>query len=105
MFNDKADRDGSTASTLAGSVALKVLFAPLPSSLVSRGVSMRAAVFSEHGGPEALEPAPSEIRVMSLVSEGRLAPVIHGDMPLDHTRCAHAPREAGEVFGRLVLFP
>ena len=113
MCNDKVDGGGSIASTLAASAALKVLFAPLPSSSVSKGVSMRAAVLSEHGGPEVIriaegeapEPALSEVRVMSPVSEGRLVPVIHGVMPLDDTRSAHAPLEAGEVFGRLVLFP
>ena len=42
---------------------------------------------------------------MSLVSEGRLAPVIHGVTLLDHTRRAHAPLEAGEVLCTLVLFP
>ena len=44
-------------------------------------------------------------RVMNLVFEGRLAPVIHGVMPLDDTRRAHELLEAGEVFGKLVLVP
>jgi hypothetical protein len=60
VFNDKADGGGSTASTLAVSAALKVLFAPLPSSSVSKGVSMRAAVFFEHGGPEVIRIAEAE---------------------------------------------
>ena len=42
---------------------------------------------------------------MSPVSEVCLAPIIHAVMPLEDTRPAHAPLEAGEVFGRLVLFP
>ena len=44
-------------------------------------------------------------RVMNLVFEGRLAPVIHEVMPLDDTRRAHELLEAGEVFGKLVLVP
>ena len=44
-------------------------------------------------------------RVMKLVFEGRLAPVIHEVMPLDDTRRAHELLEAGEVFGKLVLIP
>ena len=44
-------------------------------------------------------------RVMSLVFEGRLAPVIHEVIPLEETRRAHELLEAGEVFGKLVLVP
>jgi NADPH:quinone reductase-like Zn-dependent oxidoreductase len=44
-------------------------------------------------------------RVMSLVFEGRLTPVIHEVMPLDDARRAHELLEAGEVFGKLVLVP
>ena len=42
---------------------------------------------------------------MSPVSEGPLALVIHAVMLLDDTGPAHAPLEASEVLGRLVLFP
>ncbi len=44
-------------------------------------------------------------RVMKLVFEGRLTPVIHEVMPLEETRRAHELLEAGEVFGKLVLVP
>jgi NADPH:quinone reductase-like Zn-dependent oxidoreductase len=44
-------------------------------------------------------------RVMKLVFEGRLAPVIHGVFPLEEARRAHELLEAGEVFGKLVLTP
>ncbi len=44
-------------------------------------------------------------RVMNLVFEGRLAPVIHEVMPLEETQRAHELLEAGEVFGKLVLVP
>ena len=44
-------------------------------------------------------------RVMNLVFEGRLAPVIHEVMPLEEARRAHELLEAGEVFGKLVLVP
>ncbi len=56
---------------------------------------MRAALFSEHGGPEVIrvaeveapEPGPNEV------------------MPLEDIRRAHELLEAGEVFGKLVLVP
>ncbi len=44
-------------------------------------------------------------RVMNLVFEGRIAPVIHEVMPLEDARRAHELLEAGEVFGKLVLVP
>ncbi len=44
-------------------------------------------------------------RVMKLVFEGRLTPVIHEVLPLDDTRRAHELLEAGDVFGKLVLVP
>lgn len=50
--------------------------------------------------------SPQEFRrVMGLVFEGRLKPVIHSVMPLDEARRAHELLEAGEVFGKLVLVP
>ena len=63
---------------------------------------MRAALFSEHGGPEVIriaeaeapEPASGEVRV-----------AVRAVMPLDDTRRAHELLEAGEVFGKLVLVP
>jgi NADPH:quinone reductase-like Zn-dependent oxidoreductase len=51
------------------------------------------------GPPEAFR------RVMNLVFEGRLVPVIHEVMPLEEARRAHELLEAGEVFGKLVLVP
>ena len=44
-------------------------------------------------------------RVMNLVFEGLLLPVIQEVMPLEDTRRAHELLEAGEVFGKLVLVP
>ena len=44
-------------------------------------------------------------RVMALVFEGRLVPVIQEVLPLDEARRAHELLEAGEVFGKLVLVP
>lgn len=44
-------------------------------------------------------------RVMGLVFEGRLDPIIHGVLPLDEARAAHEMLEAGEVFGKLVVVP
>ena len=44
-------------------------------------------------------------RVMNLVFEGLLVPVIQEVMPLEDTRRAHELLEAGEVFGKLVLVP
>ena len=44
-------------------------------------------------------------RVMALVFDGELTPVIHEVMPLDETRRAHELLESGEVFGKLVLVP
>ncbi len=63
---------------------------------------MRAALFSEHGGPEVIriaeaeapEPASGEVRVP-----------VRAVMPLDDARRAHELLEAGEVFGKLVLVP
>jgi NADPH:quinone reductase-like Zn-dependent oxidoreductase len=49
---------------------------------------------------------PAEYRrVMGLVFEGRLAPVIHRVLPLAEARRAHEMLEAGEVFGKVVLVP
>ena len=49
---------------------------------------------------------PAEFRrVMRMVFERRLAPVIHDVLPLDEARRAHEMLEAGEVFGKLVLTP
>lgn len=50
-------------------------------------------------------PSEDFRRVINLVFEGRLAPVIHEVMPLDEARRAHELLEAGEVFGKLVLVP
>ena len=44
-------------------------------------------------------------RVMALVFDGELTPVIHEVMPLDETRRAHELLESGDVFGKLVLVP
>jgi NADPH:quinone reductase-like Zn-dependent oxidoreductase len=44
-------------------------------------------------------------RVMALVFEGRLVPVIQEVLPLDEARRAHELLEAGDVFGKLVLVP
>jgi len=49
---------------------------------------------------------PEEFRrVINLVFEERLTPVIHEVMPLEKARRAHELLEAGEVFGKLVLVP
>jgi NADPH:quinone reductase-like Zn-dependent oxidoreductase len=44
-------------------------------------------------------------RVMRLVFEGTLRPVIHETIPLDETRRAHELLEGGQVFGKLVIVP
>lgn len=50
--------------------------------------------------------APAEYRrVMRLVFEGRLSPVVHEVMPLEDARRAHEMLESGGVFGKLVLVP
>lgn len=50
--------------------------------------------------------APSDFRrVMRLVFEGRLSPVISEVMPLSEARRAHELMESGQVFGKLVLTP
>ncbi len=50
--------------------------------------------------------SPSEFRrVMRLVFEGKVGPVIHATMPLAEASRAHALLEEGEVFGKLVLLP
>jgi NADPH:quinone reductase-like Zn-dependent oxidoreductase len=50
--------------------------------------------------------SPGEFRrVMRLVFEGRLAPVIHQVLPLADARKAHELLEGGKVFGKLVLEP
>ena len=49
---------------------------------------------------------PSEFRkVMRLVFEGRLSPVIHEVMPLADARRAHELLESGKAFGKVVLTP
>jgi NADPH:quinone reductase-like Zn-dependent oxidoreductase len=49
---------------------------------------------------------PAEYRrVMRLVFEGRLEPIIHRVMPLEQVRQAHEMLEEGRVFGKLVLTP
>ncbi|MCG6957697.1 MAG: zinc-binding dehydrogenase [Gemmatimonadetes bacterium] len=49
---------------------------------------------------------PAEFRkVMRLVFDGRLSPVISEVIPLDEARRAHELLESGEVFGKLVLAP
>ena len=50
-------------------------------------------------------PPDDFLRVMNLVFEGRLSPVIHEVLPLEETRRAHELLEAGDVFGKLVLTP
>jgi NADPH:quinone reductase-like Zn-dependent oxidoreductase len=50
--------------------------------------------------------SPQEYRrVMRLVFDGAVAPVIHEVMPLGEIRRAHEMLEAGDVFGKLVLTP
>lgn len=44
-------------------------------------------------------------RVMGLVLEGRLEPVVDEVLPLEEIRAAHERLEGGEVFGKLVLTP
>jgi NADPH2:quinone reductase len=49
---------------------------------------------------------PAEFRrVMRMVFEGALEPIIHETLPLDEARRAHAMLEDGNVFGKLVLEP
>jgi NADPH:quinone reductase-like Zn-dependent oxidoreductase len=49
---------------------------------------------------------PAEFRrVMGLVFEGRLNPIIHEVLPLDDARRGHELLESGEVFGKLVIVP
>ncbi len=49
---------------------------------------------------------PTEFRrVMRLVFDGKLTPVIHEVIPLDEARRAHELLESGKVFGKLVLVP
>lgn len=49
---------------------------------------------------------PTEFRrVMKLIFDGRLQPVIHSVLPLDEARKAHQMLEAGDVFGKVVLTP
>ena len=54
---------------------------------------------STMGPPEAFR------RVMNLVFEGKLKPVIHSVMPLSAAQRAHELLESGGVFGKLVLVP
>ena len=93
MFNDKPEERGSTASALARSAAVKVLFAPSTRRLYFLQRPSRRHFptepecerhfFSEHGGPgviriaeaEAPEPAPSEIRVAVRAAIARQAGV------------------------------
>ncbi|MGI9628386.1 MAG: zinc-binding dehydrogenase [Longimicrobiales bacterium] len=44
-------------------------------------------------------------RAMSLVFEGRIAPVVHTVLPLDEAARGHEILEAGGVFGKIVLEP
>ena len=44
-------------------------------------------------------------RVMGLIFNGRLAPVVDGVHPLERIREAHERLERGDVFGKLVLVP
>lgn len=49
---------------------------------------------------------PTEFRrVMRMVFDGALEPIIHETLPLDEARRAHAMLEDGNVFGKLVLEP
>ena len=91
--------------------------------LRSLGVGGRLVTYGGTGGPAVASDVraifwkqlsilgttmgpPEEFRrVMNLVFEGRLRPVIHEVMPLEETRRAHELLEAGEVFGKLVLVP
>jgi NADPH:quinone reductase-like Zn-dependent oxidoreductase len=50
--------------------------------------------------------SPTEFRrVMRLVFDGTIEPIVHAEMPLDEARRAHELLEAGGVFGKLVLKP
>ncbi len=53
----------------------------------------------------AMGPPEDFRRVMGLVFDGHLDPVIHAVMPLDGAREAHELLEMGGVFGKLVLVP
>lgn len=44
-------------------------------------------------------------RVMSLVFQGKVKPIIHEVLPLEEARKAHELLEAGQVFGKVVLTP
>ena len=63
---------------------------------------MRAALFSEHGGPEVIRIAEAE---MPEPGSGEVRVPVRAVMPLDDARRAHELLEAGEVFGKLVLVP
>lgn len=50
--------------------------------------------------------SPGEYRrVMDLVFQGRIRPVIHAVLPLEEARRAHEILESGEAFGKVVVVP
>ena len=89
----------------------------------SLGVGGRLVIYGSTAGPKVVSDvrvifwkqlsilgstmgSPEEFRrVMELVFEGRLDPVIHSILPLADARKAHELLEAGDVFGKLVLVP
>ena len=73
----------------------------------SRGVTeIRAIFWKQLHIMGSTMGSPAEFRkVMRLVFDGSLEPVIHSTMPLDKAREAHAELEAGQVFGKIVLVP
>ena len=44
-------------------------------------------------------------KVMGLVAEGKLKPVIHRTFPLAEAAAAHRAVESREIFGKVVLLP
>jgi len=73
----------------------------------SRGVTeIRAVFWKQLSIIGSTMGSPAEFRkVMRLVFDGSLEPVIHAVLPLDKTREAHEMLEAGKVFGKIVLVP
>ena len=69
-------------------------------------IDLRHLFWKQHSIMGSTMGRPEEFRrVMGLVFDGTLAPVIDRVLPLDEARTAHELLEAGEVFGKLVLVP
>ncbi len=73
----------------------------------SRGVTeIRAVFWKQLHIVGSTMGSPAEFRrVMRMVFEGLLDPIMHDVLPLEEARRAHEMLEAGEVFGKLVLVP